>query len=183
MFSSENSCYETPIELYNELDSMFGFTLDPCASHKNHKCETYFTVEEDGLNQSWKGHSVFVNPPYNKPEKKCEDGCKKKSCLKRGYHNDSYLPGQIDWVRKCRDEWLYNKVPSVVLIPSRTDTSIMHNVILPVANAIWFLEGRLTFCIDGVPDKSPAPFPSMIVIFGNHIPSGLLNKSGLIILR
>lgn len=63
MFSSESDEWSTPIEFYNELDKEFHFTLDPCATHENHKCSKYFTIEDDGLKQDWSGYRVFMNPP------------------------------------------------------------------------------------------------------------------------
>jgi phage N-6-adenine-methyltransferase len=41
-----------------------GFTLDAAASPVNAKCERYFTIEDDGLAQSWAGERVWCNPPY-----------------------------------------------------------------------------------------------------------------------
>lgn len=55
MFSSKAMDWATPQEFFNELDSEFHFTLDPCADHVNHKCEHYFTKEDNGLEQSWGG--------------------------------------------------------------------------------------------------------------------------------
>jgi len=55
----------TPEDFYNKLDAEFNFTLDAAASDVNHKCEKYYTKDDDGANQSWKGETVFCNPPYN----------------------------------------------------------------------------------------------------------------------
>jgi site-specific DNA-methyltransferase (adenine-specific) len=38
--------------LFKALDTEFGFTLDPCATHENAKCSLYFTKAEDGLKQA-----------------------------------------------------------------------------------------------------------------------------------
>lgn len=54
----------TPLWLYDSLDAEFHFTVDAAASHDLHKHERYWTREEDGLKQSWKGERVFVNPPF-----------------------------------------------------------------------------------------------------------------------
>lgn len=78
MFSSKEEKWATPQELFDELNREFHFTLDPAASDDNHKCDLYFTEKEDGLKQSWTGHTVFCNPPY---------------CRKTG-----------DWVKKAYDE-------------------------------------------------------------------------------
>jgi len=56
--------YQTPPELFAELDAEFNFTLDAAASTDNALCAKFFTTAEDGLLQDWSGQTVFVNPPY-----------------------------------------------------------------------------------------------------------------------
>lgn len=55
LFSHQSDEWETPKSIYDELDAEFHFTLDPCATVENHKCETFFTAEQDGLLQDWGG--------------------------------------------------------------------------------------------------------------------------------
>ena len=55
MFSSKSDQWATPIDFFRELDAEFHFNLDPAADENNHKCDTYFTVKENGLLQSWGG--------------------------------------------------------------------------------------------------------------------------------
>jgi hypothetical protein len=62
--SSATCEWSTPLGLYRELDNEFGFTLDPCASDGNAKCERYWTKCDDGLSKSWVSERVFMNPPY-----------------------------------------------------------------------------------------------------------------------
>ena len=64
MFSSKSDMWATPQSFYDELNKEFGFTLDPCATDENHKCEKYYTEEQDGLKQSRDNEIVFCNPPY-----------------------------------------------------------------------------------------------------------------------
>ena len=146
MFSSLSDEWETPQDLFDELNKEFNFTLDPCATYENHKCKKYYTKEDDGLNKNWSGEVVFVNPPYG-----------------RAIGN---------WVKKCYEE--YQKgVTVVMLIPARTDTSYFHNYIYNKATDIRFLRGRLKFTNRLLPSwnkegdykLSPAPFPSMIVVY------------------
>lgn len=60
MFSSSTDNWGTPQELFDELNSEFHFTLDPCADEGNHKCKKYFTKYENGLVQDWGGGSCFL---------------------------------------------------------------------------------------------------------------------------
>ena len=144
MFSSKSNEWETPQEFFDKLNEKYKFTLDPCATHENHKCEKYYTIEDDGLSKSWANEIVFINPPY----------------------------GNIgDWVKKACDEYKDNGAVVVMLIPSRTDTKYWHEYIMKFATTIYFVKGRLKFKnkviadYTGKTDLSPAPFPSVLVVF------------------
>jgi hypothetical protein len=70
--------------------------------------------------------------------------------------------GQVGkWIQKGYEESTLGVV-SVFLIPARTDTKWFHNFVLPYAKDVRFIRGRLKFG----DAKNSAPFPSMIVIFG-----------------
>lgn len=60
LLSSQTDEWATPQELFDKLDATFHFTLDPCATEENHKCEKYFTREQDGLKQDWGGGDYLV---------------------------------------------------------------------------------------------------------------------------
>lgn len=117
LYSSKSDEWETPQEIFRELDAEFKFNLDPCASDENHKCEKYYTKETDGLRQEWGGARVFCNPPYSEISK---------------------------WVEKAFRESKNDGSVIVLLIPSRTDTKYFHNYIYHRAE-IRFIKGRLKF--------------------------------------
>jgi len=135
MFSSKTDEWSTPQDFFNELNKEFNFTLDPCATPENAKCEKYYTKEDDGLKQDWSGETVFCNPPYGRAIK--------------------------DWVKKCYEESKKPNTTVVMLIPARTDTSYFHDYIYHKAKEIRFIRGRLKLGNA----KNSAPFPSMVVIF------------------
>lgn len=137
--SSKMVEWETPKQLFNELNQEFHFNLDPCCTKENAKCDKYFTMEDDGLIQDWGGYRVFCNPPYGRK-------------------------ATGEWVRKCYEESKKENTLVVMLIPSRTDTKWFHECIYNNAE-IRFIKGRLKF---GNSNNS-APFPSMIVIFKNKL--------------
>lgn len=118
MFSSGSSEYETPEWLFDRLDSIFSFDLDPCASDLSHMVKHYFTKEQDGLNRDWGKSSVFINPPYS-------------DCSA--------------WVKAAHDHHLETRSDAAVLIPARTDTRYWHNYIWKGANFVLFIKGRLKF--------------------------------------
>ena len=45
LFSSATDEWETPQELFNELDREFEFTLDVCATKDNRKCSNYYSLD------------------------------------------------------------------------------------------------------------------------------------------
>lgn len=65
LFSSNTDNWETPQQLFDQLNDEFCFDLDVCALPENAKCEKYFTPETDGLKQEWTG-TVWCNPPYGR---------------------------------------------------------------------------------------------------------------------
>lgn len=138
MFSSKSDVWGTPPEFFNKLDKIYKFTLDPCATFENHKCDKYYTLEDDGLSKSWENEVVFVNPPYSDI-------------------------GQ--WVKKAHYEATYNSATVVMLIPARTDTKYWHNYIMSDANKIYFIKGRLKFANPFTSVSNSAPFPSAVVVF------------------
>jgi phage N-6-adenine-methyltransferase len=77
MFSDNSDEWETPQWFYELLNNEFNFTLDPCATNKNHKCDKFYTEADNGLVQSWDGEVVFCNPPYSDV----------KSWLEKGFHS------------------------------------------------------------------------------------------------
>lgn len=170
LFSSSSGEYGTPPDLFDALDQRFRFVLDPAATIKNAKCATFFTKEDDGLKQDWsRFESVFLNPPYGEPEQPCRPNCRKKRCVKRGYHVTEYQPGIIDWMRKAwqesvkwRTEAGAKKCVVVCLVPARTDTAWWHDYAMK-AEEIWFIRGRLSFESEGA--MFTAPFPSAVIVF------------------
>ena len=115
-YSSKSNEWETPDDLFAELDSEFHFTLDPCATVENAKCHKFYTINEDGLSKSWEGEVVFMNPPYGRQIRQ--------------------------WIKKAREESKHATI--VCLIPARTDTSYWHDYIFNHAE-IRFLRGRVKF--------------------------------------
>lgn len=116
LFSSKTDSWETPQDLFNELDREFHFTLDACATESNAKVARFFSPEADGLQQTWSG-TVWCNPPYGRETGK--------------------------WVRKAYESEM-DGCTSVMLPPARTDTQWFHDYIYHKAE-VRFLKGRLKF--------------------------------------
>ena len=119
LFSTGRDDWETPQELYDELDSEFHFQLDVAASETNHKCKLWITKEFDGLKYPW-AKSNWCNPPYHS-----------KNIEK--------------WILKALDEQDLGNT-TVMLVPARTDTRWFHNYIYKTLDIeIRFIKGRVQF--------------------------------------
>ena len=116
LYSSSTDMWETPQELFDELNSEFHFELDVCATPQNAKCERFYTPEQDGLIQPWKG-TCWCNPPYGKQT--------------------------AEWVRRGFLTSV-SGATVVMLLPARTDTKWFHEYIYNRAE-VRFLRGRLKF--------------------------------------
>lgn len=116
--SSKTDNWATPKDFFDNLNEEFHFTLDPCANEENHKCDLFYTKEQDGLTKDWGGHVVFCNPPYGKEI--------------------------ADWVRYSYEQSQKPNTTVVMLIPARTDTRYFHDYIYGKAE-IRFIKGRLKF--------------------------------------
>jgi phage N-6-adenine-methyltransferase len=109
--------YGTPDKLFQKLDEEFGFTLDPCCEIVTAKCNKFYTEEDNGLTKSWKGETVFCNPPYSR--------------------------GNIDlWVSKCYQE--SGSAIVVGLLPVSTSTKWFKKYIVDKAE-IRFINKRVRF--------------------------------------
>ena len=150
LLSTGKDDWETPTGLFSELHREFNFTIDVAASDENHKLPRYYTIKQNGLEQSWAGERVFCNPPYSRKRKG--------------------NPGQAAWIKKAYEESLKGALV-VLLLPARTDTEAFHKYILPHAE-IRFLRGRLRFEDKGQP-RDAAPFPSMVVVFRTRTPNSI----------
>jgi len=86
----------TPTNIWESLSNEFNFTLDACASDKNHLLPKYYTAENSCLDKDWTGEVVYCHPMF-----------------------DMHIG---NFVEKCATE----KCLSVMLIPASTHTRYFH---------------------------------------------------------
>ena len=127
-YSSDKQNWETPHDFFDKLNNIFNFTLDSCAEVETAKCSKFYTVEDDALQQDWKG-VVWCNPPYGK--------------------------AQVNFVKKALEEHLKFNSTVVILIPARPDTKLWQDVIFLNASQVCFVRGRLRF--GNSKDNAPFP--------------------------
>jgi len=128
MFSSARDDWETPDDLFTELNAEFGFTLDVCATKANAKCARFISPEQDALHMRWgRGEVCWMNPPYGR---------------------------QIGWwMDKACGEAAVGRNCVVCLVPARTDTYWWHTYAM--TGEIRFLRGRVRF--KGAKSGAPFP--------------------------
>lgn len=66
MFSSKTDQWATPQYFFDMLNDEFDFTLDPCADEQNHKCDSYYTKEQNGLSKNWGGATSVLQSTIRK---------------------------------------------------------------------------------------------------------------------
>lgn len=117
IFSSNTDEWETPDELFDQLNNEFHFDVDVCSDGRNNKLPDHYTKEDDGLSKDWSGKRVWCNPPY--------------SDIK-------------SWVKKAFYETKNDNTLVVMLVPSRTDTKWFHDFVYNRCE-IRFMNGRIKF--------------------------------------
>lgn len=141
LLSSVSDDWATPPDFFDRLNQVFNFRLDAAASSHNAKCASYFTMEDNGLEQDWHPYGrIWLNPPYGR--------------------------GIDKWMEKAYREALKGCVV-VCLVSARTDTRWWHEYVKDKSQ-VTFVRRRLKFrnpavCPDG---SGNSVFPSALVIYG-----------------
>lgn len=150
-FASLRDDWRTPPAIFAALNAEFRFTVDAAASPANALLPRFWTREADAFAQDWRGERIFCNPPYGRDSGR--------------------------WIAKFASAVRGGAEIVVALLPARTDTCAFHDHIYHRPGVeVRFLRGRLRFGnpSDGRP-MSPAPFPSMVVVFRNPEQAGADN--------
>jgi len=131
--------FETPLSFVNFIERCHGvkFTLDAAASEQNKKAPSFIDSEMNTFETEWSG-TVWLNPPYGKKLPK-------------------FLHRVIEVRKYC--EFI------AVLVPARTDTKWFHELVIPYANEIVFIKGRLNHHHPSARHNGNSPFASMVLIY------------------
>lgn len=129
--------YGTPDSLFKKLP--YNFTLDVAASSEIHKCEKYFTKEDDAFTKRWEtlGY-IWMNPPYS---------------IKAG--------GQLKWLTHANNAVLSEDAAGAVCLPMADITTEYWRYSVKNASEVIYLQQRVPF----MGADQGARFASMIVIF------------------
>lgn len=129
----------TPPDLFAVLDSEFVFDLDSAASDGHEKIARHITPEQDALATDWRGKAVWCNPPYSMMR---------------------------EFVCRAWQQCQAQRNVIVLLIPAYTDPGYWWDCIVPFADEIRFLRGRVSFLENSLDGKrESARFPSVVIVF------------------
>jgi phage N-6-adenine-methyltransferase len=130
------------------VEVMGAIDLDPASSNAAQryvKAKRWFTLETDGLTQTWAGR-VFLNPPYAMPTIK-------------------------QFTTKLVDSWNAREITEGILLTNNaTDTEWFHNT-LDACSAVCLTRGRISFleASDGELIEKPSPTHGQAFFyFGNN---------------
>lgn len=129
--------WHTPPELFRVLNEEFHFDTDVACTAENALCPLAVTQHDNALLTPWPGSAVYCNPPYS-------------------------LIGAF--VGRAWDQCQTQRSTVVLLIPAYTDPGYWWDVIVPYADEIRFLRGRVSFLENGQKRES-ARFPSVVIVF------------------
>ena len=123
-FSSED--YVSPLDLIATTTAFFGgeIDLDPASSESANSivCATrYFTWEENGLNQDWKGKSIYLYPP-----KLClsgKDQPEDKSLFNKKYRFSK--SAQRVWLELAYKKWIRKEFEEAIIFLTSTEVALL----------------------------------------------------------
>ena len=135
----------TPKSIWNSLIKEFNFTVDACASDKNHLLSKYWTEKDSALDKNWDNEIVYCHPMY-----------------------DINIP---KFIKKA----IESKCITVFLLPASTNAEYFHKYLYKKDNVdIRFLprekggNGYKFFSDDNDDPKTGYLRPLMIVVIDNR---------------
>jgi phage N-6-adenine-methyltransferase len=123
--TGENEWYTPPDYIELARRALGGIDLDPASSDTAQavvQADSYFTIEDDGLQQMWRGR-VWLNPPYAQP----------------------YIE---QFVSKLVSERCAGRVDAAILLTHNYTDTAWFQEIAEFADAICFTRGRVRFYND-----------------------------------
>lgn len=141
----------TPEKYVRAVREFFGgqIDLDPCSNDYSivHARTEYKLPQHDGLRESWKFPTIYVNPPYGLDR---ERGTSIK-----------------DWLCRCAAAHQQHAAEVLALVPVATNTGHWKRYVFGKATAISFLyDTRLKFLVSGRNGGKGAPMSCAMVYWG-----------------
>ena len=141
----------TPKKYVDAVREFFGGTihLDPCSNRYSivNASVEYSLPKHDGLRESWKFQTIYVNPPYG--------------------INPEHGTNIKDWLRKCEEAYRLYQSEVVALVPVATNTGHWKKYVYGKATALCFLyDTRLRFLVNGKDAGKGAPMSCAMIYWG-----------------
>ena len=134
----------TPKSIWENLSKEFNFTVDACASDKNHLLPKYWTKNNSALDKNWDNEIIYCHPMY-----------------------DIYIP---KFIKKA----IESKCITVFLLPASTNAEYFHKYLYKKQNVdIRFLprekggNGYKFYSDDNEDPKTGYLRPLMVVVIDN----------------
>ncbi len=164
--------YYTPPEWTAAARKLMGeIDLDPASNefaNQNVQAKAYYTKDDDGLSKPWVGR-VWMNHPFHRGEKPCPPPakCKKKSCIKRGYHIDKAIPSNKDWIDKLIGEYQSGNLTEAVIITFCNSSETWFRPLLQFPQC--FPNGRVHYKKEDGSNADSCTKGSVVTYIGNNL--------------
>lgn len=147
---SQNWC--TPPKYVAAVREVFHgrIELDPCSNaHSIVKADTEYRLpQHDGLRESWRFSTIYVNPPYGADRER-------GNTIR-------------DWLRRCALAHSEHGAQVLALVPVATNTKHWKQYVWGVATGVAFLyDTRLKFLVDGQDGGKGAPMSCAMIYWGS----------------
>jgi len=141
----------TPEKYVNAVREFFGgkIDLDPCSNEHSivHARIEYRLPKHDGLRESWRFSTIYVNPPYGIDKER-------GTSIKK-------------WLCKCAVANIEYKSEVLALVPVATNTGHWKKYVFGKATGICFLyDTRLKFLVNGQNGGKGAPMSCAMIYWG-----------------
>jgi hypothetical protein len=141
----------TPEKYVNAVREFFGgkIDLDPCSNEYSivHARTEYRLSKHDGLRESWRFSTIYVNPPYGIDKER-------GTSIKK-------------WLCKCAVANIEYKSEVLALVPVATNTGHWKKYVFGKATGICFLyDTRLKFLVNGQNGGKGAPMSCAMIYWG-----------------
>jgi len=141
----------TPEKYVNAVREFFGgkIDLDPCSNEHSivHAGTEYRLPKHDGLRESWRFSTIYVNPPYGIDKER-------GTSIKK-------------WLCKCAVANIEYKSEVLALVPVATNTGHWKKYVFGKATGICFLyDTRLKFLVNGQNGGKGAPMSCAMIYWG-----------------
>lgn len=139
LFSKHSDDWYTPQELFDELNKEFNFWIDLAASEQNSKCERYIDdIDEFSKpNESVKNFNDFIHHLliFSKDvySEKNYGQIKSSNQIIEGF---CWCNPPYSKQRKFVEFSIKYELPTVFILPARTDTRLFHDLIYPYSNLV-----------------------------------------------